>query len=468
MSRLRPPVVGTLFLGLCALPVQADPAVRPDQPEAQRRLQGETEQVARRLGSMLRFLSYHRLDQGEEQKLLTDATKTLSGLSKNEMEAVIGHLEASIKAPDEATASAEAKAAYTKHRDVVKNLKSLLLKYDTIKTLDQAAERLARASKDQHELRLTAESLAQRMRDGRVRGQGGIATSPEQADTQGDLTRDLEALFKQLEKLPPFLTAEQKARLAASDAQAKGKKINQGQTLAGRHLTQNEPNAAAPHQQKAADLLMELSHLLRAKKDKLETLKEAKAKLDKVLAEQEKVKEETAAPPPRTQRTSAIDSALRHARDMAQKQARVEFDAKEARDLVKDVAKEPAETVKKAETEMKKAQDALNEATRNNEQAEQPQAKAAEELKAARDQLAEMIAKEEKKKTDPLEAVKDAIEKVEKLIKDETKNREKTEATKGTQPEKLPALAKEQKDIAKDTNELKNSPLPDKPEVKDA
>src|SRR3954447_7721803 len=101
--------------------------VTPDQPEAQRRVQGETEQIARRLGTMLRFLAYHHLNQGEEQKLLTDAAKTLNGLTRNDMEAMIAHLEASVKAPDEKTATDEAKKAYERHRVVVKDLKSLLL-----------------------------------------------------------------------------------------------------------------------------------------------------------------------------------------------------------------------------------------------------------------------------------------------------------------------------------------------------
>ena len=97
---------------------------------------------------------------------------------------------------------------------------------------------------------------------------------------------------------------------------------------------------------------------------------------------------------------------------MANKEARLEFDAKEARDLVKDVAKEAADQVKKAEEEMRKAQDELNKANTSTEAAREPQEKAAEELKAARDKLDDLIAKEEKKKSDPLEAVKDAIAKV--------------------------------------------------------
>ena len=49
------------------------------------------------------------------------------------------------------------------------------------------------------------------------------------------------------------------------------------------------------------------------------------------------------------------------------------------------------------------------------------------------------------------------------------KKREKTEATKGTQTEKMPALSKEQKEIAKKTEDLKKQPLTaEKPQVKDA
>jgi hypothetical protein len=303
---------------------------------------------------------------------------------------------------------------------VVKNLKGLLLKYDTIKTLDQAADRLERGARDQNEMRLEAQALAQQMREGRGRGRGAVSSSTEQSDHQGDLNRDLEALFKQLEKLPPFLTPEQRDRLAASKATEKGKKIQDVQTLAARLLSQEEPNAAAPHQQKAADQLLELAHSLRSARDRLETLKEGRAKLDKAMQSQEKLAEETAAPPPRTQRSSMFDSMVRHARDMAQKQARLEFDAKEARDLVKDLAKDAADTVKKAEGEMRKAQDELTKAQNSTEPAKEPQEKAADELKAARDKLDEMIAKEEKKRTDSLEAVKDAIAKVDQLIKDET------------------------------------------------
>src|SRR5829696_2908426 len=244
-------------------PAEFDRPVGPDQPAAQRRLQGETEQVARRLGTMIRFLAYHRLDQGEEQKLLGDAAKTLGGLSRNDMEAVIAHLEASVKAPDEGTSNAEAKKGYDKHREVVKNLKGLLLRYDTIKTLDQAAERLERGAKDQHERRLDALALAQQLRDGRTRGRGNATPAGEQADTQGDLTRDLENLFKQLDKLPPFLTAEQKERLAAAKAAEKGKRITNTQSLAERLLKEESPDgvkAAAQNQQKAAEDLLALSH----------------------------------------------------------------------------------------------------------------------------------------------------------------------------------------------------------------
>ena len=259
---------------------------RPDQPEAQRRLQGETEQVARRLGTMLRFLAYHRLDQGEEQKLLDDAAKTLGGLSKNEMEAVIAHLEAAIKAPDDKTATDEAKKAYDRHRDVVKNLKSLLLKYDTIKTLDQAAERLERGRPRPERTPARRHRLwPSRCATAGPAAAGLVTTATEQADNQGDLNRDLEGLFKQLEKLPPFLTAEQKERLAASKANEKGKKIQDGQTLAGRAPDARTSRRPPPRtSRRRPSCCSNWPTPCGATKDKLETLKEARAKVDKAAA----------------------------------------------------------------------------------------------------------------------------------------------------------------------------------------
>ena len=54
---------------------------------------------------------------------------------------------------------------------------------------------------------------------------------------------------------------------------------------------------------------------------------------------------------------------------MANKEARLEFDAKDARDLVKDVAKDAADEVKKAEEALRKAQDELDKPEPNAEAA---------------------------------------------------------------------------------------------------
>ena len=234
-----------------ALPTTPAPAVfdrpvSPDQPATQRRLQGETEQVARRLGTMIRFLAYHRLDQGEEQKLLSDAAKTLGGLTKNEMEAVIAHLEASIKAPDEGTSNAEAKKAYDEAPRRGQEPQGAAAASTTRSSRStRRPSGSERGARDQNELRLEALSLGQQIRSGPTRGRGNVSSATEQADTQGDLSRDLEALFKQLDKLPPFLTAEQKERLAASKAAEKGKKIGDKQKMAETLLQQNNPARAA-------------------------------------------------------------------------------------------------------------------------------------------------------------------------------------------------------------------------------
>ena len=329
---------------------------------------------------------------------------------------------------------------------MIKDLKALLLKYDTIKTLDQAADRLDARARDQNELRIEAMALSEETKSGRGRGRGAVTPNEEQADNQGDLNRDLQALFQQLDKLPPFLSPEQKQRLADSKANVRGKQIQDVQTLAARLLGQNEPSRRGDQSGEGRGETARIGRLVALPRDRLETLKEAacqdrqgrtgagKSSPRKRLL----LRPRDAARPVRR----FEDQAARHARDMAQKEARVEFDAKQAHELIKDIAKEAADKVKEAENSLQQAQDELNNNRRASDTARDRQEKAIDELKSARDKLDDLIAKEEKKKSDPLEAVKDAIAKVDKLIKDETKNREKTEATKGTQTEKMPALPK--------------------------
>ena len=102
----------------------------------------------------------------------------LRTLSREQMTAVLNHLEAALKAPDEATATAEQRGAYQKHREIVASLRGMLVKLDTLKSLDQAADRLTRYARGQHDLHL--QSVATDNRSGNRRR--GVDDREENAD----------------------------------------------------------------------------------------------------------------------------------------------------------------------------------------------------------------------------------------------------------------------------------------------
>src|SRR5688572_2856894 len=143
---------------LLALLVASQDADAPRQ--LQKRVQAETDQTVRRINTMLRALSFHRLDTAEENRVLEEMAVSLAGLSKEQMSDVLRRLEAAAKTPDEAKSKAETEEAYAKHREVLVVLGRLLSRYDAVRSLDQAAERLEKLAMDEVEIHLQAAQLA--------------------------------------------------------------------------------------------------------------------------------------------------------------------------------------------------------------------------------------------------------------------------------------------------------------------
>ena len=171
--RLVPVGLALLIAGIFYVSASAQERVQlarnvTEQQDEQKRIQAETDQTARRIGTMLRLLTYHNLDKTAEQKLLNEAATTLGKLSKEQMTQVLAHLEAAGKATDGSKAQTEIDAAYQRHREVLEKLKNLLTKYDVIKTLDQAAERLERLAREENELYITSVALSQDLRENRL------------------------------------------------------------------------------------------------------------------------------------------------------------------------------------------------------------------------------------------------------------------------------------------------------------
>src|SRR5437763_13966252 len=70
------------------------------QQEKQKQIQAETDQVVRRLSTMMRVMQFYGADKEAEAELLGEMRQTLAGLSKNQMTEVMRRLEEAAKAAD--------------------------------------------------------------------------------------------------------------------------------------------------------------------------------------------------------------------------------------------------------------------------------------------------------------------------------------------------------------------------------
>src|SRR6266704_6944260 len=112
------------------------------QQDRQKQIQAETDYVVRRMGTMLRVLDFYQIDKAFEKKMLEDMVGVLGGLSKTQMTEVIRRLEAAAQAKSADQSTKEVETAYARHREILDSLKTMLGRYDAIRSLDQAADRL--------------------------------------------------------------------------------------------------------------------------------------------------------------------------------------------------------------------------------------------------------------------------------------------------------------------------------------
>jgi hypothetical protein len=470
--RFRTPAAAVLLVAMVqvATPKDLDPA---KQRDAQKALQAKLDTMARRAGSTIDAMVYQRLGASAEQKMLEEVADSLRGLSDNQVRQVLDHLDAAIKAPDEATATREERDAYLKHRQVLSQLRGMVIKLDVVKNLDEAAARLDRAAEKQ--LALNGESLKNvRTARGNPRSRPAADERDEIAGEQGDLRAEVAAVFKHVQALAPFLNPEQKDRVEKAGALARGERLAREMGQSTNAIQQGNFDDAAELQRRHAKELKDLAAALRSPiADKLEALKSARAKLDKAIEGQTKVNGDTAKPDPdpvrndrgRRPAVNATDPKQARAHDLANEQAKVELDTRDARKAVEQVAPEVAETIKPAETNQWKAEDKLR--NTDFDAAKPPENRALDALKEARDELDKQIAAAELAKKDPLAAVKSAAEQIEKLIEDQKDAGAKTEKAEQN-PAKLPDATAAQKDVGKKTDDLRNTPLPPNQDVKTA
>ena len=437
---------------------------------------------------MLRVLDYYKLDRSAEKRLLDEVAGTLAGLSKEQMAEVIARLEKAAKVNNDKKAQPEVDAAYDRHREVLDRLRQLLKRYEAVKNLEQAAERLDRASKAETGLQLQSSKLLQQWRaqqEGQKRNierrsqRALMSEVQHQADEQSDLQKEVARTLQQMTGLKDQLPPEQKERVQQAEAMAGEQHVldtlaKAAERLQGRGRTEPREllwQSATELQRKAAADLQELARALRAPPDKLAALREARERIDKALEKQELLRDDAQAQrDPRVQDREKLeqkDGVARHAQEQAEQQEHVREQTRSTQSFLKPHAPQVASKLTPAEKAMQQAREALQK--KNPLDAVEPEAEAAERLEGVRKDLDRMIAEAEKQQTDPLAALQNAARTVDRLLKEQKDTRDKTqEAQAQAHAERMTPLARKQEDLAKRTEDLQQQPMPAKPQTQEA
>ncbi len=484
---LRNPLSSVIWLGVAMLALVAlIPSYRADeatdelirQQEQQKHIQADTDRMVRQMQTTMRVLQYYKLDKTQEKDLLAESAKTLSKLSANQMKDVIASLDAAAKAPDEKTADAEKLKAYERHREILTEIKSMLAKRDAISSLEQAAERLEKASKIELDMHLTASQAVREMLDpsqpqfpdrgDRNRFGGGFGRSGRgslslsqvlnmHGDKQQDLRVDVERLFGQMHALTPGLPAEQKDRLKKVEKLAADIQVLDNMSTASTKLKPaGYPNLRTQAYQEAVkqqwDLAGDLAYLareLRSPKDKLAAMKEAKERLDRAVEAQKTITEKT-----ETQKEDVTKKV-----ELPAEQGRLQHETRDVGNMLREPAGDLSDRLQLAQNAMDAAKTELQAA--KFDKAADSQKAATETLEKVRNDLDKAIAAAEKEKSDPIAALKKLAEKVDKIIADQKDLKNKAaKAEAENKSDKLPLQAPKQNNLAKETAELKNEPAP--------
>jgi len=448
---------------LMALPVLAqDPINHKLKIEKQQSTAELTEKATKRLETLLNILSYYQLNETEEAKLVTETSTVLKSLRQQDMTAVIKHLENAAKAKVKSDSTDETKLAYVRHQKILEKLRELALKQQAIRSLEVAAERMAKASKEEFSINSTLLVFYGMLENKTGKNKSMFPTIVTKLiDRQRDLNVDVAVILSQAADLESKLDEPRKERLKQGMQIAKNENIRGTLSLATEHLGKYGDTAdslrnfrpASDYTDKNYSVMKKIAESWRAPKNPTTSLKELQDKVAKLARDQkeinEKMKDENAPKTP---------------------EAKMEVAKKEAEmaNITKDLVKTPEPALQTAKPDLIVAEKALEDAAKalasaDDKKAIDSQDKALKALEAALEKLDAEVAKQMDKSKDPVAKAQDLLNKIEKMeqkqqqVNEVAKNLAKPEAKPDTKA--LENIAKQEKDLSeKATETTKETP----------
>jgi hypothetical protein len=452
---------------------QASGLALSNQGLQQKQTQAETQRLASRLDGMLRVLAYHQLDATAEQKIMDEAAGSLKGLSREQMKDILARLDQAVKTPSPIETDQHLDAAHEKHREVLDRLRLLITRFESMRSLEQAAQQIDKIAKEQVNLRERVQRADQQRREapqGRPSRRGMRPESPSsQAMRQQDLARDTEAVLQKIDELKTDVPEELKPRIDRTLEIAQERQLLETMRDAANHIRYRNAREADDRQIQATSDLERLARTLRAPTEKLAALQEARDRVQKLIPKQQALRDESeAAKDPRQadSREARPNTREANANKQAAQQTELQVQTRDTQDLIKEHATDVAGELKKADKAMAEAKDRLR--TAQPQKAVEPQDKAVKNLETAKERLDQLVAEEEKRQRDPLVGLQKAIEDLEKLIAEQQKAQHQAKnAIQQQKPQDLKPQAPKQQNLAYKAEEVARRPMAARPEAKD-
>lgn len=482
-------------------------AVEPDLPTARDRqaaVQADTEQLARRVGAMLRVMEHYKLDPAGERKVLEEAANTLAGLSKNQMAEVLSKLDAAMQSADSESAQKQIDAAYAGHRESLRKLKNLLGRYDAIRDLDVAAQRLDKLARDQLEMCFRVGDILQDSLDSAstdparrrriIKSDFPTNRARREAEEHVDHQREFDTAVKQLAVLRSKLRADQRERLERAEYVIKSRDISR---TIGELAVRTRPEGTIERRHRdwtwagdqawsTSGAIQETALALKAPREKLQTLKESRSRVASVL---EQLGQDgaamtaffTPAPAPEVgpqqpqrnprggiffMRMIADDPWVSRARQFADGSGKLAFTTRGVQYQLAALAPPVAAGLGRAAQTLRLAEQATRQyqplfAITYTRWAES-------QLQLSLSEIDALVVQAEKERGDALEATKAAIQQVEELIAEQKAIAAETgENIAERKTEAARQQASQQHELAKRTREIAQTPLATPPKTRD-
>jgi len=475
-----------------------------EQKDRQKQIQSDTDRLVRRIETMIRVYEYNRLDSSSDKELLEQVNGILTGLSKEQMTALIAALEKAQKEKGEARTD-ELKKAQARHAEIIDGLKTILARFDAVRSLDQAAERLDKMAADQVELFLGTAQLPCESENAGNKRTSALALRVERlANEQGFIKKDFADVVTQVAGLNAKLPDDQKKRAKEFADHAKNQKVADGIDAAARgykaagtpEVIQKAWHKSADEQWRVSGELLALARVLRPVPDKLSAMREARQKLVKVIEEETALKADVVNPPKREGgdlnnddktkpnkgmrlqlgdrenprllfgrglrggNEAPVDAALAWGKEVGDRQGWLEHATRAIRGGLGVHLPELAAKLEPAEKDVREAQ-AEARAKKPADDVVKHVDPALAKLEEVKKELDRLLEEEEKSKNDPLTNLKDALEKLERLIAEQKQLRDepKEKPNQDKANPKASEQATKQAELAKQT-EAVNQQVP--------